>query len=41
MGDDIVDVGMLDMDASYEVKATLQPRDMENQEEQWVLTGKE
>jgi hypothetical protein len=40
MGGAIEGVGMLDMGASYEVKATLQPRAMENQAEPWILTGK-
>jgi hypothetical protein len=41
MGGAVEDVGMLDMGASYDIKATFQPRDMENQVEPWVLTGKE
>jgi hypothetical protein len=41
MGGAIEDVGMLDMGASYDVKATLQPRAMEDQNEPWILTGKE
>jgi hypothetical protein len=32
---------MLDMGASYEVKATLQPRATSDQTEPWILTGKE
>jgi hypothetical protein len=32
---------MLDMGASYEVKATLQPRTMGDQTEPWILEGKE
>jgi hypothetical protein len=40
MGGAIEDVGMLDMGASYDVKATLQPRAMEDQTEPWILTGK-
>jgi hypothetical protein len=32
---------MLDMGASYEVKATLQPRAMSDQTEPWIFTGKE
>jgi hypothetical protein len=41
MGGTIEDVGMLYRGAPYEVKATLQPRAMENQAEPWILTGKE
>jgi hypothetical protein len=41
MGGAIEDVGMLGMGAPYEVKATLQPRAMENQTEPWIITGKE
>jgi hypothetical protein len=40
MGGAIEDVIMLDMGASYDVKATLQPRVMENQAEPWILMGK-
>jgi hypothetical protein len=40
MGGAIEDVGMLDMGASYDVKATVQPRAMENQEEPWIITKK-
>jgi hypothetical protein len=40
MGGAIEDAGMLAMGASYDVKATLQPRVMENQAEPWILTGK-
>jgi hypothetical protein len=40
MGGAIEDVGMLDMGASYVVKATLQPRAIEDQTEPWILTGK-
>jgi hypothetical protein len=41
MGGAIEDAGMLDMGASYDVKATLQPLAMEDQAEPWILTGKE
>jgi hypothetical protein len=41
MGGAIEDVGMLDMGASYDVKATFQPSAMEDQTEPWILTGKE
>jgi hypothetical protein len=41
MGGAIEEVGMLDMGASYDVNATLQPRAMEDQTEPWILTGKE
>jgi hypothetical protein len=41
MGGAIEDVGMLDMGASYDIKATLQPHAMENKAEPWILTGKE
>jgi hypothetical protein len=41
MGGAIEDVGVLDMGASYDAKATVQPRAMENQAEPWVLVGKE
>jgi hypothetical protein len=40
MGGSIKDAGMLDMGASYDVKATLQPCDMEDQTEPWIITGK-
>jgi hypothetical protein len=40
MGDAIEDAGMLDMGASYEVKANVKPRAMENQAEPLILTGK-
>jgi hypothetical protein len=40
MGGAIEDAGMLDMGASCDVKATFQPRVMENQAEPWILTGK-
>jgi hypothetical protein len=40
-GGAIEDVGMLDMGASYEVKATLQPLAMGDQTGPWILTGKE
>jgi hypothetical protein len=41
MGGFIEDVDMLDMGDSYDVKATLQPRAMENKVEPWILAGKE
>jgi hypothetical protein len=34
------DIGMLDMGASYQVNAILQPRAMDNQAEPWILTWK-
>jgi hypothetical protein len=40
MGDHIEDVGLFGMGASYEVKATLQPRVMVNQEEPCIPTWK-
>jgi hypothetical protein len=41
MGGAIEDVGMLDMGASYDIKANLQPRAMEDQTEPWIFMGKE
>jgi hypothetical protein len=41
MGDVIEDVGMLGMGAPYELKATLKPNTIVDQEEPWMLTGKE
>jgi hypothetical protein len=40
MGGAIEDVGMLDMGASYKVKATLQSRAMGDQTEPYILMGK-